>query len=53
MSSVANLSDAWYPDEYWVIPPADAQRPFRYGDLFFTPATDAFDRALVNTSIRS
>lgn len=53
MSLVANLGDAWYPDEYWVAPPADVQRPFRYGDLFFTPATDAFDRALVNSSKRA
>lgn len=53
MSPVANLGDAWYPDKYWVTPPADVQRPFRYGDLFFAPATDVFDRVLVNSSIRS
>lgn len=53
MSPIANFSDAWYPSEYWVTPPADVQRPFRYGDLFFTPATDVFDRALVNISKRA
>jgi hypothetical protein len=36
-------SDAWYPPpgEYWVTPPDDAERPFRYGDLFHAPAQSA------------
>jgi hypothetical protein len=33
------ISDAWYPrpERYWVAPPADDERPFRYGDLFSSP----------------
>lgn len=47
----ALVRDAWYPapDAYWVTPPGDSERPFRYGDLFHAPAHDAPGRPLVTS----
>lgn len=43
--------DPWYsnPDEYWVPAAQAGVRPYRYGDLFSPPATDAFDRPLLSS----
>jgi len=50
--ATAFASDAWYPSpgEYWVTPPADEERPFRYGDLFAAPAQSATGHHLATPS---
>lgn len=44
--------DAWYPDPaaYWVPATETGERPFRYGDLFRTPALDRAGQPLVSGS---
>jgi hypothetical protein len=46
------ISEAWYPhrDHYWVAAPGDAQRPFRYGDLFAAPTHSASGQPLTTAS---
>lgn len=48
----ALISEAWYPhhDHYWVAPPEDGQRPFRYGDLFAPTAHSASGQLLTTPS---
>lgn len=44
------VTEAWYPRPatYWVPARDEAERPFRYGDLFHTPPYDAAGTPLVN-----
>jgi hypothetical protein len=48
------MSDAWYPPprDYWVHPQEDAQRPFRYGDLFSAPPKSTSGQELTNSEGR-
>lgn len=48
------ITDAWYPrpETYWVPASDEAQRPYRYGDLFATPPADAHGTSLVDAAGR-
>lgn len=41
VTRAAVISDSWYPPpaQYWLTRSEEEQRPFRYGDLFNTPAS--------------
>lgn len=50
----AVITDSWYPapDQYWVRPPNDVLRPFRYGDLFAPPAASVAGQPLTTATGR-
>ena len=52
MSPAAKVDDAWYPERFWVADDERDQYPFRYGDLFRAPDTDAFGRPLVSAGAK-